>query len=311
MSRPKVLVLVGATATGKSAVAARLAEACGLEVVSMDSMQVYRGIPVVSAQPEPELLKRAPHHLLEIADPGAHFDTAMYLDACRAAIADIHARGRAALLAGGTPMYYRSLVHGLSALPTSDEGLRAQLIADQEREGPGHLHRRLSEVDPASALRLHPNDTRRLVRALEVHALSGRPQSVLFAEPKVPLIEHFLAAGIAAPRDVLYPRIDARVEAMWAAGLVDEIRRLRSRLPPGRHTVQQAIGYPQVAAFLDGEHDEAEAKRLVQRDTRRFARRQILQFQAETTVNWTPEAAFPDVEALVEWTTTAWKDASR
>lgn len=292
-------MLVGATATGKSAVAARVAAARGLEVVSMDSMQVYRGIPIVSAQPEAALTAMAPHHLLEIADPGAHFDTAMYVEAVRAALADIHARGRGAILAGGTPMYYRSLVHGLSDLPSSDENLRAQLAEDEAKGGPGTLHARLAVVDPASAARLHPNDTRRLVRALEVHALSGRPQSALFAEPKRPVLTNFRAIGIAAPRPALYARIDRRTELMWSAGLVDEIRRLRERLPPGRHTIQQAIGYPQICAMLDGVHDEAEARRLVQRDTRRFARRQIIQFQSEDTVTWTEPESFPDVDALV------------
>lgn len=295
----RVLLLVGATATGKSAVAARVAAARDLEVVSMDSMQVYRGIPVVSAQPEPALTAMAPHHLLEIADPGAHFDTAMYLDAVRAALDDIHSRGRGAILAGGTPMYYRSLVHGLSDLPGSDEALRARLIDEEARGGPGTLHAKLAAVDAPSAARLHPNDTRRLVRALEVHALSGRPQSALFAEPKRPLLTDFRAVGIAAPRPALYARIDARVDAMWAAGLVNEIRGLRAALPPGRHTIQQAIGYPQIAGFLDGAHDEAEAKRLVQRDTRRFARRQILQFEAEESVRWTAPDIFPDVDGLV------------
>ena len=302
----RTLVLVGATATGKSAVAARVAAARNLEVVSMDSMQVYRGIPVVTAQPEPELLAQAPHHLLEIADPAAHFDTAMYLDACRAALDGIHARGRAALLAGGTPMYYRSLVHGLSGLPGSEPALRAQLIAEEEQGGPGTLHRKLAAVDGPSAARLHPNDIRRLVRALEVHALSGRPQSALFAEPKHPLLVDFVAVGLAAPRAALYARVDARVERMWRAGLVDEIRGLRARLPPGRHTVQQAIGYPQIAGFLDGAHDEAEARRLVQRDTRRFARRQILQFTAEPSVRWTAEDVFPNVDELAAAVTAVW-----
>jgi len=293
-----VLLLVGATATGKSAVAARVAAARGLEIVSMDSMQVYRGIPVLSAQPEPELTAMAPHHLFEIAEPASHFDTAMYLDACAAAIRAAHARGRGALVAGGTGLYFRSLTRGLSALPTSDAGLRAELLALEQAEGPGALHRRLAAQDPESAARLHANDTRRLVRALEVCALAGRPLSALLAEPKQPLLSDYRAIGIAAPRPALYARIDARVERMWQDGLVAEVTRLRATLPPGRHTVQQAIGYPQVAGWLDGAYDEAEAKRLVQRDTRRFARRQILQFQAEPSVRWTDDAVFPDVDAI-------------
>src|SRR5690606_39084915 len=126
----------------------------------------------------------------------------------------------------------------------------------------------------------------------------GKPQSALFAAPKRPLLGEFVAVGIAAGRAPLYARIDARVDAMWAAGLVGEIRALRERLPPGRHTVQQAIGYPQIAGFLDGAYDEAEAKRLVQRDTRHFARRQILQFSSEESVRWTNLDSFPDVDAI-------------
>lgn len=295
----KTVVLVGATATGKSAVGARVAARAGLEVVSMDSMQVYRGIPIVSAQPEPELLAMAPHHLLEIADPAAHFDTAMYLARVREALGAIHARGRGAILVGGTALYYRSLVRGLSDLPAADEALRAELI-ESERGDPGALHRALSAADPLTAARLHPNDTRRLVRALEVLELSGRPLSALVAQPKRPLLADFVAVGIAAPRDRLYARIDMRVERMWAAGLVGEIARLHAALPPGRHTVQQAIGYPQIVGHLEGRHDEAEARRLVMRDSRRFARRQLMQFQGEPAVRWTDEALFPDVDALVD-----------
>jgi tRNA dimethylallyltransferase len=294
----RTLVLVGATATGKSAVAARVAQQANFEVVSMDSMQIYRGIPIVSAQPEPELLALAPHHLLEIADPAEHFDTAMYLSRVRQALDAIHARGRGALLVGGTALYYRSLTRGLSDLPSADEALRAELI-EAERADPGVLHRRLAEADPVSAARLHANDTRRLVRALEVLHVSGVPLSELVARPKHPVLTDFVAVGIAAPRDRLYARIDMRVVRMWSAGLVEEIRALRDRLPAGRHTIQQAIGYPQIVGYLDGQYDEAEAKRLVMRDSRRFARRQLSQFTGEPAVRWTDEALFPDVDALV------------
>jgi tRNA dimethylallyltransferase len=288
---PPALFLVGPTASGKSALAARVAARAGMEVVSMDSMQVYRGIPVVSAQPEAELLAMAPHHLLEVADPTRDFDTATYVALCREVIASARARGRTCLFCGGTALYFRALVEGLSPVPSRSAPLRGELVDLERREGPGSLHRLLARIDPVAAARLHPNDTRRLVRALEIERLAGVPMTELFALPREPVVPGFVAVGIDVPRADLYRRIDERVDGMWRAGLVDEIRRLAARLPPGRLTIKQAIGYVQVTGHLEGRHSEAEALRLVKRDTRRFAARQIRQLRQDPRITWVPAPA--------------------
>jgi len=294
------LFLVGPTACGKTALAAQIASRAGLEVISMDSMQVYRDIPIVSAQPDEEDLSKARHHLLAQIDPWEPFDTAHYVDRCSRVMEEVRGRGNACLFAGGTALYYHALTVGLSPLPGANPQLRRRLMDQADREGAGALHRLLEQTDPPTAARLHPNDVRRLVRALEICETSGCSLSSLLALPKRPLVRRFRTVGISIPREILYDRIDRRVDGMWARGLVSEIATLRLRLPKGRYPVQQAIGYRQITEYLDGSYPEEEALRLVKRDSRRFARRQIRQFQSMPGIAWLEALSFDHDDARIE-----------
>jgi tRNA dimethylallyltransferase len=277
-----LLVLVGPTAAGKSRFSIPVARALGAEIVSLDSMLVYRGMDIGTDKPRD--LGGVPHHLIDLLDPAERFDTRRYLDRADRAIEEIHARGRDALVVGGTALYLVSLLKGMFEGPARDDALRTRLAAEPS----GELHARLSEVDPETAARLHPNDRRRITRALEVFESTGRPLSELQQQWNAADRQPARLAGVRLPREALRARIAARVEEMFAHGLVDEVRALS--LGP---TAGQAVGYKEVAGHLAGAYDLAEAKRLVIRNTARLARRQETWFK-RLPIEWI-DARAPDV----------------
>jgi len=260
---PPLFVLVGATASGKSACAIPLARELGAEIVSLDSMLLYRGMTIGTDKPVD--LGGVRHHLLDCLDPRERFDLARYLALADAAIADIHARGRRALVVGGTGLYLMGLLKGVFAGAPRDERFRDSLAGEPTEA----LHRRLREVDPESAARLHANDRRRILRALEVHEGTGRTLGEMQRQFAGPDRYESVVAGIRRSREDLRARIRARVEEMFRRGLVDEVRGLE--LGP---TAGQAVGYKEVVAALAGEYDLAEARRRVERHTIRLLRRQ-------------------------------------
>ena len=279
--RPPIIAIAGPTAAGKSAFALalweRMAAGRGAELVSVDSAQIYRGMDIGSAKPDPETRARVPHHLIDILDPAESYSAARFAHDAQTAITAIQARGRVPILVGGTMLYYRALFEGLSDLPPADPALRLELEAEAERDGLQAQHARLSRIDPETAARLHPNDAQRVQRALEIHALSGEPPSLWYARPKAGGL-HGRVLRIAvtpADRETLNARIATRFQAMFAAGFVDEVARLRARgdlhldLPSMR-----AVGYRQVWRHLDGDYDRAEAERLGIIATRQYAKRQ-------------------------------------
>jgi len=279
---PPLLVVLGPTASGKSPLAMSLAESLGGEIVSADSMQVYRGLDVGTAKPTPDERARVPHHLVDVLDPGETFSAADFRRRAIEAARAIAARGRVPLVVGGTGLYLRALLHGIVPAPSADPELRAAYRRVEDEGGPGTLHRRLAQVDPAAAARLHPHDLVRIERALEVHHLVGRPLSDLQAE-------HSFAAGdvvalrlrLDVPREVLNDRIDARAARMVASGWVEEVRSLiRSGVDPDGRALQ-GLGYRRVVERVRGETDEAEMLRRVRADTRTYARRQIAWFRGE------------------------------
>ncbi len=261
-------VLVGATASGKSKAAIPVAKALDAEIVSLDSMLLYRGMDIGTDKPRDT--GGIPHHGIDLLDPRERFDVRRYIDLAEEAIAGIRGRGRRVLVVGGTGLYLMALLKGVFEGPRCDPDLRARLAAVPSAE----LHRRLAAVDPATAGALHPNDRRRITRALEVYEAMGKPlreQQTQFAGPD----RHAaVIAGIRRPREKLRARIRDRVAAMFDAGLVEEVRRLD--LGP---TASQAVGYKEVLGFLRGEYDLAEARRLVERNTIRLARRQETWFK--------------------------------
>ena len=274
-------ILTGPTGAGKSDLALTLAERLGAEVVSMDSMALYRGMDVGTAKPTVADRRRLPHHLIDVLDPWESASVAWWLrqaaDCCR----DIEGRGRRVLFVGGTPLYLKALLHGLFDGPPADEELRRRLTEDAERLGSAALHARLAAVDAASAARLHPNDMRRMVRALEVWQLTGRPlsawQTQWAASPAGPDARPVFYLN--PPRDELYARIDGRVRRMIADGLLEEAAALR-RLPrPLSREAAQAVGYREAFDHLDGRAGLEETILRIQTRSRNLAKRQLTWFR--------------------------------
>ncbi|HZQ39101.1 MAG TPA: tRNA (adenosine(37)-N6)-dimethylallyltransferase MiaA [Dehalococcoidia bacterium] len=282
---PPLVAVVGPTATGKSDLAVALARTLGGEVVGADSRQVYHGMAIGTAQPGPALLAAVPHHLIGFLDPATPFGLAQYLDLARAAIAGIRAPGRLPIVTGGTGQYVAALVQSWSVprVPP-DPALRATLSAEAERAGPQALHKRLAAIDQTAAATIHPHNVRRVIRALEVILHSGR----LFSAQRLrSQTTQGALIGLELPRETLYERIDRRVEAMYDAGLLAEVRRLaaagyRRDLPS-----MGSIGYPEAWAALAGEITPAEAIRRTQLATHRLARQQLTWFRrAALGINW-------------------------
>lgn len=289
--------LVGATGTGKSDLALRLAEALDLEIVCMDSMQVYRGVPIVTAQPDPGALARVPHHLYGIRDLAEHFDTARYLEEARAL-----SGGRRYLFVGGTGLYYNALLDGLAPLPGRDDAVRAGIAEDLEARGVEALRRELEEADPASARRIEPTDLRRLERALEVLRITGRPMSELLAEEVAPDWTSRVTLGLRPDRDWLRARLARRLDAMVEAGLLDELRGIHERFAddPTPRTALQAIGIRLYAEHVaEGGEPAALLETLLHRH-RQYARRQETWFRKRAEVRWLDPADPAAFEAARE-----------
>jgi tRNA dimethylallyltransferase len=284
------LILTGPTGSGKSRLALTLAERLGAEIVSMDSMALYRHMDVGTAKPSAEDRARVPHHLIDVLGPWETASVAWWLERAAACCRDIESRGKRALIVGGTPLYLKALLHGLFDGPPADEALRRRLTEEAERDGKEALHDRLAAIDPASAARLHPNDVRRVVRALEVWELTGRPisawQTQWAAPPDLPP-DRCLCLDL--PRPELYRRIDDRVEAMFAGGWIEEARALRALGRPLSREATQALGYREVFDHLDGRATLEETVRLVQARSRRFAKRQFTWFRHLPGCRFVPE----------------------
>ncbi|HUD71164.1 MAG TPA: tRNA (adenosine(37)-N6)-dimethylallyltransferase MiaA [Dongiaceae bacterium] len=285
--RPVVLVVVGPTAVGKSAFALDLCERHAGEIVSVDSMQVYRGLDAATSKPTAAERARAPHHGVDLAEPGEDFSMGDFVRAAERAITGIVARRRLPVLVGGTGLYLKALLRGMAAAPRRDPRLRQRLLDRAARRGVASLHRLLTRLDPDSAARLGPRDRQRLVRALEVRIAAGRPLSAVLRDEPFG-VERYDAVkiGLDMDRRALYARIDARVDRFFAAGLVDEVRRLLGAGRPPAANAFKAIGYREVAAHLRGETDLEAAMALTRRNTRRYAKRQMTWFRRETGVAW-------------------------
>ncbi len=293
-------VLLGPTASGKGEIARRVAGSLGAEILVIDSMKVFRGLEISTAKPSQKARRAVPHHLIDVADPTEPFSVVEWLPLCEAAIADVTARGRVPLLVCGTPFYLRSLLYGLFEGPPPRWDLRDQLLAEARRAGEGVLHERLRKVDPRSAERLHPHDVRRVVRALEVFEATGRPLSLLQAT-RTPRPEwRTRLVGILWPRADLHDRITVRVEHMLAAGLVDEVRRLRSGSRPLGRQAAQAVGVKEVVEQLEARLDEEETAALIARNTRRLARHQMTWFRKFPGVEWVEASAGTYPERVAE-----------
>jgi tRNA dimethylallyltransferase len=294
VARPRLVCLVGPTASGKSALGLAVAERLGLEIVCADSRQVYRGLDVGTAKPTADERARVRHHCLDLVEPDEPFDVARFRAAALAAIADARGRRRDVLVVGGTGLWVRALVHGLCPAPPRDPRLRTALRRLADRDGVPALHRRLGHVDPAAAARIHPHDAVRIVRALEVATLSGRRLSAWQAAHGFATSAFdALVLGLAVPTDVLDARIAARVDAMLAAGWLDEVRTLAGRGYAADAPVWRTLGYAELRDVVGGRAALADARRAIVLATRRFAKRQRTWFRRERDVAWRD----PDADA--------------
>jgi len=272
--------LTGATAVGKTAVGIALAQRLGAEIISLDSMAIYRGMDIGTAKPSAADRKAVPHHLVDIVDPADEYSVSQYVDAAAASVADIRARGKQPLFVGGTPLYLKSLLRGLFEGPPADWPLRQEIEAELAHVGQQALYDRLAQVDPVAASHIHPHDTRRLIRALEVYRATGEPishQQIQFEEG-LPA-DTCRVFVLRRKREELHARIEARVESMIEAGLVDEVQNLVASSPLGR-TARQAVGYRESLAYLAGEYDHDEMIARIKARTRRFAKRQGTWFRS-------------------------------
>lgn len=284
---PPLVLLVGPTAVGKTAAAVAICQELDAEVVNADSVQVYRGLDIGSAKPTPDELAAAPHHLVDVADPDQEMSAARWAGLAEAAIAGIAARGKRALVSGGTGLYVKALLHGLAPAPPVDPELRRRLRDEWEALGQAAMHARLAGLDPASAARLHPADRQRVLRALEVAVQTGQPLSARqaahgFAPARYP----YLALGLDRPREELFQRIEARCRQMWQGGLLEEVAGLLAAgLPPTAHGLN-SLGYRQAVAVLTQGRDPGEALEEMIRQTRAYAKRQLTWFRALKGIHW-------------------------
>ena len=286
---PPILAIVGATATGKSRLALALAErlAGGGEIVNADALQVYRGFDIGTAKPGADEQRRVPHHLVDVLDPAEPYSAGEFARRARAAIAAIRGRGRRPLVVGGSGLYLRALLSGISPVPAGDPRLRAELRRRAAAEGLAPLVEELVRLDPPTAARLPPGDTQRVLRALEVALVSGRPLSAWIAEQ--PFGSQRIAAvriGLTVPRAILYDRIAGRVARMVEEGWTEEVRGLLNRGLTPDLPAFQAIGYRQLVYYVRGEWSLAKTIDETVRATRRFAKRQETWFRKEPDVTW-------------------------
>lgn len=279
-SQGKVILLVGPTCVGKTEVSILLAEELKTEIISADSMQIYRHMDIGTEKPTPGQRKRVRHHMIDVVEPGEGYSTGRYVEAVRPIIEGLHRKGRMPVVTGGTGLYIKAMTRGLFKGPSADWALREELL----KESTDTLYGRLNRLDPEAAREIRPTDKRRVVRALEVCLLSGKKFSELKRKHTAPLPYDFIKIALSRDRKELYAMIEKRVDSMFERGLVEEVENLLA-LNPSK-TPMQAIGYKEVAAHLSGECSLDEAVWLIKRNTKRYAKRQFTWFGKEEGLNW-------------------------
>jgi tRNA dimethylallyltransferase len=285
--KPSLIIISGPTCVGKTDVAIALAEPLGGEIISADAVQVYRYMDIGTAKPSEEQRAQVRHHLIDVVNPDEPFSAALFKTMADAVIQDLHQKGHPIFVVGGTGLYIKALTSGLFAGKEQDQLIRKRLRDEAETLGLDALYRRLQEVDPAAAARIHPNDTYRIIRALEVHEVTGQPIS---HHQKVHGFVDFryttLKIGLTPDRNILYDRINKRVDLMLASGLLEEVKWLLDQGYPSSLKSMRSIGYRHMADYLRGRTPRDETIRLFKRDTRRYAKRQLTWFRADQEILW-------------------------
>jgi tRNA dimethylallyltransferase len=293
--------VIGCTGVGKGALGRELALHMGGEIISIDSMKVYRGMDIGTAKPSLEVRRQIPHHLLDIVEPWEDFSVAQYVKHAEAAIADIQSRGRRVFVVGGTPLYIKALSEGLFEGPGADPSLRERLTRRAEAEGLAVLYEELRRVDPVAAQRIHPNDLRRIVRALEVFELTGHAISSLQEQWDRERTRYdCLFLGLRREREDLSHRINERIRTMMAAGLVDEVSALLAEPRPMSTAARQALGYAEIIGHLEGQYELDHAVELIKIHTRRFAKAQRTWFKRFVGTEWMELAPGADSAELAD-----------
>lgn len=299
--RPKVVVICGPTALGKTSVAIHLAKRFHGEIIGADSMQIYRYMDIGTAKPTIEEQASVKHHMINIIDPDEHFDARKYAVMARDKVMDLHDQGILPFVVGGTGLYIKAFLHGLFKYGASNFGIRAQLKNDIQVHGPDFLYKQLYRRDPETAKKIHPNDTYRIIRALEIFRMTGKTlaefhQAHGFREK--PFVS--LKIGLNLDRDIIYDRIDHRVDVMINSGFVNEVKVLLEMGYAPDLKSMQSIGYRHIINFLKGTWPLDETVRLLKRDTRRYAKRQLTWFKADAEVIWMEPEALDDINGQIK-----------
>ncbi len=303
MSEEKIplLVICGPTASGKTDTAAELALRYGGEVVSADSMQIYKGLCICTAKPTPGEMRGVPHHMIDFLEPWEDFSVAEYVKTASDVIRDIHARGKLPVLAGGTGLYINSLIDNISFEHIPEDPSLRKSLEDEAREmGKEHMHKRLADIDPQAAAAIHPNNLIRVIRAIEMRELSGRTadENRLMSREKSSPYDLCMIGLTCFDRQVLYDRIDRRVDRMIEAGLVDEVRRVYESGKTA--TAFNAIGYKEMLPFLRGERSLEETIVIIKRETRHYAKRQLTWFRRDVRISWVDTAECEQFDRIIK-----------
>jgi tRNA dimethylallyltransferase len=299
--KPKVIVICGPTALGKTSTGIHLAKSFDGEIIGADSMQIYRYMDIGTAKPTLDEQARVKHHMINVINPDEHFDARKYAILSRKKVMELHGQKIIPFVVGGTGLYIKALIHGLFQTKASDSDIRDRLKAEVKAYGSAYLYKKLSHQDPDTAKKIHPNDTYRIMRALEVYTLTGKTLAELHQEhgfKDSPFL--VLKIGLHIHRELLYNRINKRVEIMITSGFVDEVKRLLAMGYSPELKSMQSIGYRHIVNFIEGHCTWDETVRTLKRDTRRYAKRQITWFKADPEVIWKEPEALEDIKELIK-----------
>lgn len=293
-----VIIILGPTAVGKTGVSLKLAKALSTEIISADSMQIYRHMDIGTAKPSPDELKEVPHHLINILSPDQPFSAGMFKERAVQIIDGLHGINKIPIIAGGTGLYIRSLTRGLFDGPPADWPLRERLKEEEKTFGKGHLHKYLSSIDPEAAARISPNDLRRTIRAIEVSAGGDKTISEFQKAETKPAMYNFIKIGLSRDRKELYGLIEARIDTMIERGLLHEAQDLL-KMDPDR-TAMQALGYKEMTQHINGQIGFEEAVRLLKKHTKMYAKRQVTWFKKEPDINWVDITGIMEPDRIFE-----------